>query len=108
MTSDGFLITLLLIVSGYATLVLTRLWDANRRCRTLAAELNLTTAHWDATRHKAEYLGQQLIAAGVAKAIAESRQQAAAAYARDMAAQRDDARRRLAQATWPRTGAEHG
>lgn len=107
MTSDQFLLALLLIASGYAALLWTRLHDAREARDEARAELNLTAARWDATRHKAERLADDLIAAHVLVEIANGRQKAAASYAADMQTQRDAMQRRLAQATWPE-GAHHG
>lgn len=107
MTSDQFLLTLLLTASGYAALLWTRLRDAREARDCARAEANLANAHWDAQRAKAERLADDLIAAHLLVEIANGRQKAAANYAADMQAQRDAMQRRLAQATWPE-GAHHG
>ena len=107
MTSDQFLLTLLLIASGYAALLWTRLRDAREARDCARTEANLANAHWDAQRSRADRLAQELIAAHVAVEVANGRQKAAASYAADMQTQRDAMQRRLAPATWPE-GAHHG
>jgi len=101
MTSDQFLLTLLLIASGYAALLWTRLRDAREARDGARAEANLANAHWDAQRAKAERLADDLIAAHVKVEIANGRQKAAASYAADMQTQRDAMQRKLARQTWP-------
>ncbi len=107
MTSDQFLLALLLIASGYAALLWTRLHDARVARDCARAEANLANAHWDAQRAKADRLSQELLAEYVKVSIAESRQLAAAKHAADMQAQRDNMQRQLARQTWP-VGSTHG
>lgn len=94
MNQLDFLTLLMLVGWGWGAFVLTRLHDARDLARTERAEASYWRARADQERHKAERLGQELIAAHVTTRGAEK----AMADAFD---QRDDMQRRLAQATWP-------
>ena len=101
MTAVEFLTACLMVTAGYAALLLSRLHDARARIR--AAQLELTEA-WqraDTQAHRADREAKASLAALVAQHTAESRQMAAAKYARDMEQQRDRMQQQLARATWP-------
>lgn len=107
MTFTQLLGALLLTVTGYAAFILTRLHDARTARNVEAAEANYWHAKADTEHHKADRLGQELIAALAAVQVAQSRQVAAAKHAADMQAQRDNMQRQLARQTWP-VGGTHG
>jgi len=99
MSTLGVFALVILAASGYIALLLGRMHDYRRR-----AQLAESVA--DARGHTIKRQHQQNLGEMVKTRIAESRQQAAASYARDMERQRDhalaranDMQRRLADAT---------
>ena len=97
MNALEFLTLLSLIGWGWGALVLTRLHDARNERDLYRADASANRQIADSRWHKADRLGQELIAAHVALDAANK-------HAADMQAQRDVMQRRLAAATWPIKG----
>lgn len=101
MTAAGWVTVALLFTAGYAAFLLDRVHELRKRLRVVELELSEQYQRADMLRRIADREAKASLAALVAQHTAESRQLAAAKYARDMEQQRDRMQQRLARATWP-------